>query len=236
MAAVIRPLATRLGFMKRDCAAMLLASLVLLALGALGRITVIEGGVMLLGLAAFIGFSYLTDLRRDSGAQEYIEHELEEMHSIRLSGGMAAGAVILGLVVLVAGSNMLISGATDIARYFGVPEAVIGLSLIAVGTSLPELATSVVAAYRNHADVAIGNVLGSNVFNILGMLGVTSLITAVPISSTMAMIDIPVMLGTAVLLAALLAARWSMGRVLGVAMLAAYAAYLVAMYQGYTAV
>jgi cation:H+ antiporter len=160
---------------------------------------------------------------------------MEEMRSVSLGPGLATGALILGLVLLVAGSHLLIDGAIEIAMSFGVPQAVIGLSLVAIGTSLPELATGVVAAYRGHTDVAIGNVLGSNVFNILGMLGITALVTNVPIGPTMLRLDMMVMLVAALLLAGFLAARRDVTVPVGATMLLAYGIYIYVIFTGYSA-
>ena len=120
----------------------------------------------------------------------------------------------------------------NIARVFGVPDAVIGLSLVAVGTSLPELATSIVAAIRRQSDVVLGNVIGSNIFNILAILGVTVVIQPIEVSARFREIDTPVMLAAALLLLALLFATRGIGRVWGAAMLAIYAAYMVVLFAG----
>jgi cation:H+ antiporter len=118
-----------------------------------------------------------------------------------------------------------------LARGFGVSEVVIGLTLVAVGTSLPELVTSLVAALRRHSDVALGNVLGSNVYNILAILGVTSLVAPVSIPAAIARTDMWVMLAAAVaVLPAMLDGR--VGRPLALAMLAGYAAYMGLLIRG----
>ena len=106
--------------------------------------------------------------------------------------------LLIGLVVLVAGANLLVFGATAIAQSMGVSQLVIGLTIVAVGTSLPELATSMVACYRGERDIAVGNVVGSNIFNILTILGVTATFTGVPVSSAAISFDIPVMLAVAI--------------------------------------
>ena len=122
---------------------------------------------------------------------------------------------------------LLIDAATSIAREFGISEAVIGLTIVAVGTSLPELATSVVAAFRRHAEVALGNVVGSNIFNILGILGVTGIVTTVPVDAAMAGFDIPFMLVVSLALAALIVIAGRISRVAGLLMLGVYVGYVV---------
>ena len=124
------------------------------------------------------------------------------------------------------GGQVLVSGATDIARVLGISEAVIGLTLVAIGTSLPELATSVIAALRGRADLALGNVIGSNIFNILSILGVTALVGTLPVPEQMLNRDLWIMLATALLPAPFLFLRWPLGRLSGAGFLAAYGLYV----------
>ena len=119
--------------------------------------------------------------------------------------------------------------ATVIARTYGISESVIGLTLVAVGTSLPELATTVMAALRKHADVALGNVIGSNLFNLLTILGITTLIRPIPVDPGFLHFDLWVMLAASLLLIPFVFWRWDMGRGLGAAFCALYAAYIVAV-------
>lgn len=125
---------------------------------------------------------------------------------------------------------MLVEGAVNLARDYGVPDAVIGLSLVAIGTSLPELATAIVAAIRRHSDVVLGNVIGSNIFNILAILGVTVVIQPIEVSARFREIDTLVMLGATLLLLALLFASKKIGRTWGALMLSVYAAYMVFLF------
>ncbi|HSQ22371.1 MAG TPA: sodium:calcium antiporter, partial [Coriobacteriia bacterium] len=125
------------------------------------------------------------------------------------------------------GSQLLVSGATGIARTFGVPEAIIGLTLVAVGTSLPELATSIMAALRGHSDVAVGNVLGSNIFNALGIIGITALVHPISVAERMASVDVWVMVGASLVAVPFLLARGRIGRLAGAAFVVAYAVYTV---------
>ena len=112
---------------------------------------------------------------------------------------VASGLTIVGLIALVLGGRLLVSGATDIAKAAGLSESLIGLTIVAIGTSLPELATSIVAALKKQADIAIGNVVGSNIFNVFFVLGTTSTITALPITSALT-IDIGVSVAASLLL------------------------------------
>ncbi|MCI5112908.1 MAG: sodium:calcium antiporter [Marivita sp.] len=137
----------------------------------------------------------------------------------------AATFLMIGLALTLGGAIALVDGATGIARAYGVPETVIGLTLVAVGTSLPELATTVMAARRGQSDVALGNILGSGIFNILGILGVTALVTPLPVDAAL-LPDIAVMLATTALLLGLLFWRRGLGRISGLVFLLTYAAYM----------
>lgn len=184
---------------------------------------------MLVVLAGYLFSSYWLE-KRDREAKTF-QHEAEEFEDIPLPRPWLAPVLAIGgIAALVFGADMLVEGAVNIARDFGVPDAVIGLSLVAIGTSLPELATAIVAAIRRHSDVVLGNVIGSNIFNILAILGVTVVIQPIEVSARFREIDTPVMLGAALLLLALLFATKSIGRLWGALMLAAYAAYMVFLF------
>ncbi|WP_409331614.1 calcium/sodium antiporter [Trujillonella humicola] len=131
-----------------------------------------------------------------------------------------------GLLLLVVGARFLVGGSIDLARELGVGEAVIGLTIVAIGTSMPELVTSVVAAVRRHTDVALGNVLGSNVYNVLGIGGVTALISPTEVPEAIVRFDIPVMVGVSLALLALLHTRRALERWEGALMLAGYVVYV----------
>ncbi|MEO0358112.1 MAG: calcium/sodium antiporter [Pseudomonadota bacterium] len=132
----------------------------------------------------------------------------------------------LGLIGLPFGANILVDNAVIIAREFGVTEAAIGLTLIAIGTSLPELATTVMAALRKQADVAIGNVIGSNMFNLLAIIGVASVIGPIPVAPQFLAVDLWVMLGASLLLIPFVFLKWKISRVWGFVLTALYLTYL----------
>ncbi|MEC7763110.1 MAG: calcium/sodium antiporter [Pseudomonadota bacterium] len=134
--------------------------------------------------------------------------------------------LILGLVGLPLGADLLVDSSTSIARSIGVSETVIGLTLVAVGTSLPELATTVMAAIRKQADVALGNVIGSNMFNLLGIIGIASLVGPIPVEPSMLRFDMWVMFAASVLLAPFVFKGWYMGRIWGAAFCVLYALYV----------
>jgi cation:H+ antiporter len=174
IAIVIAPIAVHPNAIARDGVVMIGATLLLCALiwfDQFSRLT----GLLLIGLlVAYVLFSLNADRKASSAPAELHQAEGE---SVTADYGVGLGIVIalVGLVGVILGANLLVSGAVVLARQFGISETVIGLTIVAVGTSLPELATSVVAAYRRRADVALGNIIGSNIFNILGILGVAAL-------------------------------------------------------------
>lgn len=131
-----------------------------------------------------------------------------------------------GLVVLVIGARLLVDSATDIARTFGISEAVIGLTIVAVGTSLPKLATSVIAAIRKQTEIAVGNIVSSNIFNIFDILGVTALIAPIPSDPRFSALDMPWVAGAAVGLTLLAALLGGLPRIEGAILLATYAGYI----------
>ncbi|MDA3873614.1 MAG: sodium:calcium antiporter, partial [Kiritimatiellae bacterium] len=137
--------------------------------------------------------------------------------------------------VLVLGSQILLAGAVGIAENLGVSEAVIGLTLVAVGTSLPELTLSVLAAFRKHADVAIGNILGSNLFNLLGILGMSALLQPLPVTERILHFDQWVMLGVSMVLLGFLYTGRRLSRLEGGLLLLGYGVYLVISYTGFMA-
>lgn len=221
MSALVYPILNSDTSIRREASVMLAVSAGLVALLLTGSISRLAGAGMLVLLAGYLFLTYRIERRRRESA---FAHEADEMADIHMAPAMAAGAALAGLVMLMLGARFLVDGATGIARGFGVSEALIGLTIVAVGTSLPELATSLIAAWRKHADVALANIIGSNIFNVLAILGITALITPVPVASRFAWLDGPLMLATAVALTVMLFLASRLGRFTGLAMLAAYVA------------
>ncbi len=229
VAAVIAPI---MGWDRTAVREAMVATLVAFAAFALVQgavITRIEGIAMLAVLVGYLFSSYWLE-RRDRKGRSF-QHEAEEFEDVRLARPWLAPVLaIAGIAALVFGADMLVDGAVNIARGYGVPDAVIGLSLVAIGTSLPELATAIVAAIRRHSDVVLGNVIGSNIFNILAILGVTAVIQPIEVSARFRDIDTLIMLGASLLLLALLFATRSIGKPWGIAMLVAYALYMAVLF------
>jgi cation:H+ antiporter len=135
--------------------------------------------------------------------------------------------LLLGLIGLPLGADLLVDSSVAIATEYGVSETVIGLTLVAIGTSLPELATTVMAAIRKHADVALGNVIGSNMFNLLAIIGISTFVGPIPVDAGILRFDLWVMLAASLVLAPFVFFRWSMGRGVGLVFTALYVGYIV---------
>lgn len=224
--ALITPLAVKPLALRRDAVTVVAASILFLVLvggSALGRM---DAAIFLGALAAYLVWAYWSERYHAAPSAELHEAEAEELSTVPKSVLWTVLAVVIGLLLLIAGSQILLVGATGIAAHFGVPEAVIGLTLVAVGTSLPELSISVIAAIRRHADVAVGNVLGSNIFNLLGILGLSALLQPLPVHPRILHFDQWVMLGTSLLLLLFLYTGRRLSRAEGGVLLLGYGIYV----------
>ncbi len=217
LSAIIGPLAAPFVKFRRDLVWMMAAAIACLPLFWGGNVGRIEGAILVAGIAAYI----LVNLRQ-AGSEPAGEIPAPAL-------GVSILWTVVGLVTVLVGARLLVDSATEIARAFGVSEAVIGLTIVAVGTSLPELATSVVAAFRGQREIALGNVIGSNVFNIFAILGITALIAPIPVETRFLTVDVPVMIAASALLVFVLWLRGGLGRGIGLLFLALYAAYVAAM-------
>jgi cation:H+ antiporter len=186
-------------------------------------------------LVAYLGAAYHF-ARRDAAAARLYAKELEEFEAGPQKKLLIGASIIGGLIALFAGSTMLVEGAVNIARDIGISEAVIGLTLVAFGTSLPELVTSFVALIRKHGDVAIGNVLGSNLFNLLGVGGVTALVMPIPVPERILHFDFLLMSGAVVLLAPFVFWHLRFGRIVGTVFTGAYVLYVWSQFIGFSGV
>ncbi len=154
------------------------------------------------------------------------EEELERVLGLPSHAITITLFIVLGAIALPLGADLIVEGGIGLASSWGIAESVIGLSLIALGTSLPELSTTVIAALHKNSDVAIGNVIGRNLFNILAILGITAMLTDIPVDPSFLRFDLWVMLASAVLLWMFVLFKAKIGRVAGVGFLAAYAGYM----------
>jgi len=218
---------------RRNYLTMMAATLLFTALSFYGVISWMQGLVLLAGLALMLGsaFREASAHRRKLQEEAIAVEELEDVEGADpdMPGWRIAMFLVLGLVGLPLGASLLVDASTSIARHFGVSETIIGLTLVALGTSLPELATTVMAAMRNHAEVAIGNVIGSNMFNLLAIIGVASFVGPIPVEPGILFFDIWVMIGASLLLAPFVFLKWHMGRGWGVVFTALYLGYVVVL-------
>lgn len=226
VAALLRPIVTTAAAFRRDGSMMVLAT-VLLALvlwpGEMGRIA---GGIFVALLLGFTGWSYVSERRGGGPSATLHEAEAEELAEPAAPMWRGILEVLGGIAAVVWGADLLVTGAVEIARGVGISDAVIGVTLVAVGTSLPELATSVIASLRGHGDVAFGNVVGSNIFNALGIMGVTALVAPVPVAQEILDYDLWVMLAATALLIVFASTGRRVSRWEGAIFSAAYAGYI----------
>jgi len=220
-AAVIMPVAASREALRRDGTVMILATALMIGVVLYGTLGRWVGLALVSVLAIYTIGSFVKDMRADNGVDPAAE----------LPGwprGLPAALVlaVAGIAGVVIGADLLVDSAVTIAAVMGLSEATIGLTVVAVGTSLPELVTSVVAAIRRHGDVALGNVVGSNIFNILGIAGVTAMVVPIPIPPEIARLDVWVMAAAAVLLVVFGATNRGIGRIEGVFLLLAFAVYI----------
>jgi len=226
-AAVIHPIPTHPRMVRRDAGAVLIATALFAGFSVTGPLGWIHGTIMLTLLCGYLWFCYWNEaaagIRGQTAAQRT---DLTELGWAPAGAWLALVTVAAGAGGLVLGSDLLVEGAVTIARAAGISESVIGLTLIALGTSLPELATAVTAARHRHGDLALGNALGSNIFNILLVLGTLVLIAPVQLATEVLRFDLWVMVGVTVLLFPIMLSGWRISRLEGALFLALYAAYI----------
>ncbi|WP_309044323.1 calcium/sodium antiporter [Marinobacter sediminicola] len=224
--ALITPLVVKPLALRRDAVTVVAASVLFLVLvggNALGRA---DAAIFLAALGAYLVWAYWSERFHAAPSGELHQAEADELSTIPKSALWTVVAVVCGLLLLIGGSQVLLIGAIGIAEHLGVPEAVIGLTLVAVGTSLPELSISVISAIRGHADVAVGNILGSNIFNLLGILGVSALLQPLPVHARILQFDQWVMLGTSLLLLLFLYTGRRLSRLEGGVLVVGYGIYV----------
>jgi cation:H+ antiporter len=202
ISALIIPLRVAQQLIWFDVPLMIALSVLILLLGLDGRISWIEGLSLAIGLVVYTVWAIVQSRKENTDIQqEYVAALGAADHQYRWKDFfISTGLVVVGLALLILGSRWFATSAVSMARDFNVPELIIGLTIVAAGTSLPEVATSIMAAIRGERDIAVGNVVGSNLFNILGVLGVSSFVNAqgLVVSPEALWLDIPVMIAVAV--------------------------------------
>ncbi|RPJ35205.1 MAG: calcium/sodium antiporter [Verrucomicrobiaceae bacterium] len=228
LSALIVPLVVAQQLVRFDVPLMIGVSVLLLLLGLDGNLGRIDGLLLFSGVVAYTLF-LIRQSRRESSAAVKAQYESEFSGNAKVGWLKNITLVLGGLACLMLGSKWLVDSAVAIAQSFGVSELVIGLTIVAAGTSMPEVATSVIAAIRGERDIAVGNVVGSNIFNILCVLGLSSVVSpaGIEVSAAALRFDIPVMIAVAVACLPVFFSGYQISRGNGVAFLAFYAAYLV---------
>ena len=219
--ALIAPITTQPRQVVKDTLVALSATLLFMVFAFFGKVGWTQGLIMIATLIAFLFGSYRIEKNTATSAEVPLDSRPLD------SGVTAIFFIVIGLAGLVFGADILIKGALFIARATGLSEVVIGLTLVAIGTSLPELATVMIAAMRGQSDVALGNVLGSNIFNVFMILGVLSLVSPFHVAPQVIAFDLWVMLGSSVILLPLLLWRGKISRWHGGLFLLLYILYIV---------
>lgn len=230
IAAVINPLNVNRRLIRWEIPVLFVATAAMLLAGASGAISAIEGGLMFLGLIVFVVLSPFlfpeTGAEAAEGAGEAAgDGAGRSGRALAIDGAL----LVAGIAALALGAQWSVEGATGVAERLGVSDVVIGVTVIAVGTSLPEVVTSVVAAFKNEHDIAVANVVGSNIFNLFGVIGLTGLVAEIEVDSALYAMEMPALALSAIIFVPLVYPRFRIGRGRGVMLLALYAAFMLAI-------
>ncbi|PTQ87229.1 calcium/sodium antiporter [Agitococcus lubricus] len=224
VSAIVASLMVQKQLVRFDIPIMIYVSLIVLLMGIDGQISRFDGFLLFAGIIVYTLF-LIKEARREGVLVAEGSDDIEPPQPLWKN----AILIIVGLAMLVLGSQWLVDGAVAIAKYFGLSELVIGLTIVAAGTSLPELATSVMASIKGERDIAIGNIVGSNIFNICAVLGLSSLVSpeGLPVAQSSLLIDIPVMILVALICLPVFLANYTITRLDGMTFVVCYVAYVV---------
>ncbi|WP_240902349.1 calcium/sodium antiporter [Wenzhouxiangella sp. XN24] len=227
LSAMIVPLVVSQQLVRLDVPLMIALSVLVLVLSLDENLSRANGLLLVAGLVAYFWFLVYQSRRESAGVREEYARNFGTEGSAGTGRLKDIGMVVGGLALLVLGSRWLVDGAVDFARYLGVSELVVGLTIVAAGTSLPEVVTSVVAALRGERDIAVGNVVGSNLFNLMGVLGLASVIApaGMAVSPSVVGFDLPVMIAVALACLPMFFTRGVISRPEGTLLLGYYVAY-----------
>ena len=233
ISAIILPLFVSQQLIRLDVPLMIIASVLVFILGLDGNIGRFDGILLFAGIIAYIVFLIKKSRKENKEiVEEYTQEYGNDIIKPKRKIPMFIGLIIAGLLLLVLGSHLLVDSSVIIARYFNVSELLIGLTIIAVGTSLPELATSVIATIKGERDIAVGNVIGSNIFNLLAILGLAGLLSpnGINVSDTALSFDLPFMIAVAVACLPIFFTGYIISRWEGGLFLAYYFVYIIYLY------
>jgi cation:H+ antiporter len=230
VAALLMPIIVKKGDFKQDGWMLLVGTVLFLILAFRSEIDLFAGFLLLFYFISFLSYSYLREKRRFRETED-LKKQSADVGSDNLV--KLCVYLFLGFGGLIYGAQILVEGGVEIARKFSVSEAVIGLTIMALGTSLPELAATVVAAIRKQSDVALGNIVGSNIFNVVGIVGVVSIVTPLSIPARVINLDVWVLLAATLLLMPYMIGRLTrLGRSQALLMLFAYLTYIASISYG----
>lgn len=225
IAALISPLKVEMKLLKREVPIMVGAAILLYLFALDLKIGFLDGSILLAGIILFIGFCFYISRKRPELSEE-LKIGTEEILRKRGRRTKSLILAIIGFAVLLGGAYLMVESGVRIARMFEIKEWVIGLTIFALGTSLPELATSAVSAYRKKADIGIGNVIGSNIFNILFVIGIVSIISPLTVEATILRFELPVMLAFSLVLFPMMKSGFVVTRIEGAILVAGYLGFL----------
>ena len=223
--ALIHPLVSRSRELTMQTVFMVLVSIAFVALAADGSLSRIDGSVLVVVLVAMLAVAYRRRLAVPGVDSPDEDEQFERVLGLPNRVPVAMLFLVLGIVLLPLGADLTVTGAVGIARSFDIPDILIGSTIVALGTSLPELSTTIIAAFHRSADIALGNVIGSNVFNILLVAGTSALVAPLPVPEHFRDFDLWLMLAIAVVFLLFIAARWPIGRIAGLVCTGVYAGY-----------
>jgi cation:H+ antiporter len=241
LSAVVAPLAVDTNLLKLDVPLVIIVSIVVLGFAYSGTIGRWESALLAAGLVAYLCWVVTHSSSSESPpVVEELQEATEVVSPASQHWSVLAVLTLVGLGLIILGGRLFVSGAVDLARTFDVSESVIGLTIVAAGTSMPELVTSMLASYRGHRDIAVGNVVGSNLFNLLGVLGISGLVGAEPLAveEKLLTFDLPIMIVGALVCLPMMASGGRLERWEGAILVAAfltYVTYLVIEQAGFIA-
>lgn len=224
--AIIYPITVDRLLLRLDGPVMAAATVLFILLAWDMTLSKVDGILLIIGLIVFL----LTLIRRARKEPSAVDNEVEELEGFGQKGyGILSLFIVLGCIGLYFGSDWFVTGASNIASNLGVSDHIIGVTVVAVGTSIPELVASAIAALRQQSDISIGNLVGSNIFNILGVLGVSSIIIPLPIDQNVIDSDMWWMLGAALLIFPLIRMGYKIVRWEGILLIGVYIAYIASV-------
>ena len=229
LAAILNPMVAKYASMRFEIITMVVSACLITILGINGYIGLIEGIILMALLVIFILIVYFMKRGDAEGQESYVSEIDTDIDRSIKKLILWIGMCIVGLVLLYFGARFFVDGATDLAKEIGVSELMIGLIVVAIGTSLPELCISLMASYRGENELAVSNIVGSNIFNAFFVLGIGASLADVPISDTTLMFHMPVMIGLSLLMFLMVWKRNEISKISGALLLTIYIAYIVAM-------